>query len=161
MLKLGWDLVFTIINLVILFLLMRKFLYKPVMGIMEKRQAMIDNQFKSAREAEEKANALKAQWEENMTSVETEKTRILSEANDKAKAEYNRIVSNANAEASNIIDNANKRIAAEKEKTIRDVESQVANIAMLAAAKIVNEKSKDLNNGAIYDDFLANTEKKS
>lgn len=161
MLKLGWDLVFTIINLVILFLLIRKFLYKPVMGIMEKRQAMIDNQFKSAREAEEKANALKAQWEESMTLVETEKARILSEANDKAKAEYNRIVSNANVEAGNIIDNANKKIAAEKEKTIRDVESQVANIAMLAAAKIVNDKSKELNNGAIYDDFLANAEKKS
>lgn len=161
MLKLGWDLVFTIINLVVLFLLMRKFLYKPVMGIMEKRQAMIGDQFKSAKEAEEKANALKAQWEENMTTVEAEKTRILDEAAGKAKAEYNRIISNANAEAGNIIDNANKKIAAEKEKTIRDVESQVANIAMLAAAKIVNDKSKELNNSAIYDDFLAKTEKKN
>lgn len=161
MLKLGWDLVFTIINLVILFLLIRKFLYKPVMGIMEKRQSIIDNQFKSAREAEEKANALKTQWEESMTTVEAEKARILSEANDKAKDEYNRIVANANSEAVKIIDNANKKIAAEKEKTIRDVESQVASIAMLAAAKIVNDKSRELNNSAIYDDFLAGTENKN
>lgn len=161
MLKLGWDLVFTIINLVILFLLVRRFLYKPVMGIMEKRQSIIDNQFNSAKEAEEKANALKSQWEANMSSMEAEKARILAEANAKAKDEYNRIVANANSEAAGLIDNANKKIAAEKEKTIRDVESQVANIAMLAAAKIVNEKSRELNNSAIYDDFLASTEKKN
>ena len=161
MLKLGWDLVFTIINLVVLFLLLRKFLYKPVMNIMEQRQELIDNQFKSAKEAEDKANELQAQWKENMSTVEAEKAKILEKANIKAKEEYNRIISRANAEASSIIATANKKIEAEREKTLRDVESQVASIAMLAAAKIVNEQGKNLNNSSIYDDFLAGNENKN
>lgn len=160
MLKLGWDLVFTIINLVVLFLLLRKFLYKPVMNIMEQRQELIDNQFKSAKEAEDKANELKEQWKENMSTVEAEKAKILDNANIKAKEEYDRIISRANAEASSIITTANKKIEAEREKTLRDVESQVASIAMLAAAKIVNEQGKNLNNSSIYDDFLAGNENK-
>lgn len=161
MLKLGWDLVFTIINLVVLFLLLRKFLYKPVMNIMEQRQELIDNQFKSAKEAEDKANELQAQWKENMSTAEAEKAKILDNANIKAKEEYDRIISRANAEASSIIATANKKIEAEREKTLRDVESQVASIAMLAAAKIVNEQGKNLNNSSIYDDFLAGNENKN
>lgn len=161
MLKIDWNLLFTIINLVILYVLMKKFLYKPVMGIMEKRQEMIDSQFKSAKEAEDTANQLKQKWEDTMSEVEAEKSRILEAANERAESEYGRIVSEANEEASVIINNANKKIAAQKEKTIRDVEGQIAGIAMLAAAKIVNEKSRELDNNAIYDDFLAKSEKKN
>lgn len=161
MLSVDINLLFTVINLVILYLLMKKFLYKPVMGIIEKRQELIDSQFQSAKEAEDKANELKTQWEESMAGVNAEKTRILEDANARAKAEYSRIVSEAGAEAGNIIENANKKIAAEKEKTVRDVESQIAGIAMLAAAKIVNDKSRDLNNSAIYDEFLAKSDNKN
>ena len=161
MLSIDWNLLFTIINLVILYIILKKFLYKPVMGIMEQRQELIDNQFMSAKEAEDKANALKTEWEENMLCIESEKTKILEEANAKAKAEYGRIISQADKDASGIIENANKKIAADKEKTMRDVENQIAGIAMLAAAKIVNEKSKDLNNGAIYDEFLAKKDSNS
>ena len=49
MLKLGWDLVWTIINLIVLYLLMKKFLIGPVMGIMEKRKALIADQLDHAK----------------------------------------------------------------------------------------------------------------
>ncbi|MFQ9933341.1 MAG: F0F1 ATP synthase subunit B [Lachnospiraceae bacterium] len=159
MLKIDWNLLFTIINLVILYALMRKFLYKPVMSIMEKRQEMIDNQFKSAKEAEDKANLLRDKWEESMAGIEAEKSRILDSANERAKAEYEEIIANANNQASYIIDNANKKIAADKEKTLREIEGQIAGIAMLAAAKIVNDKSRELDNSPIYDEFLAGSGK--
>lgn len=155
MLKLGWDLVFTIINLLILYFLMRKFLFKPVMGIMEQRQKLIDDQLKNAKDIEEAANELKASWEEKVSKTVEEKEKILSDANSQAKAEAEKIVANANSMAKSIIDNANKKIEADKEKTIREIEGQVAQIAMIAAAKIVNDKTTEIDNSAIYNDFLA------
>ena len=159
MLKLGWDLVFTIINLLILYFLMRKFLFKPVMGIMEQREKLINDQFKSAKDAENKANELKATWEENVASTAEEKERIISEAKVRAMAEADKIVADANNQAKSIVENANKVVAANKEKAIREVESQVAQIAMIAAAKIVNDKTNEINNSAIYDEFLADNSK--
>lgn len=155
MLSIDWNLLFTIINLVIMYLLMRKFLFKPVMDIMDKRQELIDSQFNSAKEAEEKATELKEQWEDNISHIDVKKQQIIEEANERAKSEYGRIVSEANAEANKIIENAHRKIEADKDRTIREVEGQIAGIAMLAAAKIVNEKSSDLENKAMYDEFLS------
>ena len=64
MLSLGWNLVWTIINLIVLYLLMKKFLIGPVIGIMEKREAQIAGQFEEARTAQEKAETLKGQYED-------------------------------------------------------------------------------------------------
>ncbi len=155
MLTIDWNLLFTIINLLILYVLMKKFLYKPVMNIMEQREQMINSQLENARKAEEEANQLKQTWETNMADIEAEKERIMEKARLKTMEDYKNAITNANKEASKIIDIASKKIEAEKEKAIHDVESQVAGIAMLAAAKIVNVKSANMDNNAMYDEFLA------
>lgn len=154
MLSIDINLLFTIINLLILYAIIRKFLYKPVMDIMEQRQQMIEGQFQNAKEAQDKADALRAQWEEELSHAKEQKEEIIADANERAKEEYGRIVMEAKEEAGKMIENANKIIAAQKERTIHDVEGQIAGIAMLAAAKIVNEKSSELDHGAVYDRFL-------
>ena len=104
------------------------------MNVIDQRQKLIDDQFNSAKEAEDKALELKNKWEEDIKGAEAKKEEILLSANQKAKNEYDRIVSEANIDANRIIENANRTISAEKEKAIRQVEDQVADIAMLAAA---------------------------
>lgn len=159
MLKLGWDLVFTIINLLILYFLMRKFLFKPVMGIMEEREKLIGDQLKNAKDAEDKAKELKATWEESVADTAKEKEKIILDAKTRAKAEADKIVADANIQAKSIVENANKLVEADKEKAVKEIESQVAQIAMIAAAKIVNDKTNEINNSAIYDEFLADNSK--
>ena len=61
MMSLGWNLVWTIINLIVLYLLMKKFLIGPVLGIMEKRKACIAKEMEEARVSREKAEELKVQ----------------------------------------------------------------------------------------------------
>ena len=64
MIKIDINLVFTIINLIVLYLLMKKFLFGPIIGVMEKRKAMIDEQFASAEKTTTEANQLKGQYED-------------------------------------------------------------------------------------------------
>lgn len=150
-----WNILFTIINLVVLYLLMKKFLFKPVMEIMEKRENMIKEQLQRAQESESSANELKAQWEEKIKTADDESERIIQQSREKAKNEYVRIVDDADKEATKIIVEARKNIETEKENTLNSVQSEIADLAMTAARKIVEESKNAKADNNIYNDFLA------
>ena len=80
MLRLDINLVFTVINLLITYFILRKFLFKPIHKVVEQRKEEIDRQYAGAKETEEKALALKAQYEESLSSVEAEKAKAVNEA---------------------------------------------------------------------------------
>lgn len=155
MLRLDLNLVFTIINLIVLYLLMKHFLIGPVKAIMDKRQAMIEGQLKHAGDTEAQANDLKAQFEEKLQVSHEEAAKIVAEAETEAKAEYDRIIREAETKAGIIIENAQKTAAMEQEKLLREAESQIAVLAMAATAKVIGESSNDKINQSLYDQFLA------
>lgn len=154
MLRLDINLVFTIINLLILFLLLKKFLFGPVVAIMEKRKAMIDEQLAHAAETEAAANKLKASYDETFKNAETSAANIISDARVNAKSEYDRIVDDANNQAGKIIKDAQKTVELQRAKAIRSMESEIANLAMTAATSVITDKSCDLDNKKLYDEFL-------
>ena len=90
MIKIDINLVFTIINLIVLYLLMKKFLFGPIIGVMEKRKAMIDEQFASAEKTTTEANQLKGQYEDALKSAKEESFSIVEQAKDEAKVQYSR-----------------------------------------------------------------------
>ena len=151
MLRVDINLVFTIINLLVLYLLMKKFLFGPVVAVMEKRKAMIEEQFANAAAAEKNANELKSQYEDTLKTANADADNIIQEAKTTAKTEYDRIVSDAN---SKIIENAEKTVVSQREKTLRGLESQIAGLAIDTAAKVIGEQAGSLDNAKLYDEFL-------
>ena len=95
MLRLDWNLLFTVINLLLLFVLMKIFLFKPVQKIIAARQAEADKQFDEAAAKQAEADGLKAQYAKSIASVEEEKSKAMQETMKKADAEYQRIVGDA------------------------------------------------------------------
>ena len=92
MIKIDINLVFTIINLIVLYLLMKKFLFGPIIAVMEKRKAMIDEQFASAEKTTAEANQLKGQYEDALKSAKEESFSIVEQAKDEAKVQADSIV---------------------------------------------------------------------
>ena len=87
-----WNVLFTIINLLILFVLMRIFLYKPVQKIIAARQAEADKQFDEAAAKQSEAEELKTKYEAVLSDAENEKKKVVAEARKTADEEYQRIV---------------------------------------------------------------------
>ena len=85
MLRLDINLVFTIINLIVLFVLMRIFLFKPVNNIIAKREEAIRKQFDDADAAEKEAENLKTEYEASLAGAKDESARLITEAKEKAK----------------------------------------------------------------------------
>ena len=98
MIEININLVFTIINLIVLYLLMKKFLFGPILNVMEQRKNMIDQQFASAKDTEEQAYELKGKYEDALKSAKDESMRIVNQAKDEAKVQAERIVKDANTQ---------------------------------------------------------------
>ena len=154
MLRLDFNLVLEMINLVVLFLILRKFLFRPVMNIMEKRKAMIAEGLKNADEQQEAARELKKQYEDALSGAKDESLRMIEQAKLDARTEYDRILKEADAQAGKLLVTARETIDLEREQTLRDMKSQVAGLAMEAAKKLVTQQCQADDGRAIYDQFL-------
>ena len=143
------GLVWTIINLIVLFLLLRHFLINPVSNIMEQRRKLIADDLQNAQDTQDEANRLKAEYEEALSGAKKESAEIVDKARIDARAEYDRIVGEAGAKAGNIIENAKENVRIEREQTMKELQSQIAGLAIASAEKIVGDKEQN-----IYDQFL-------
>ena len=154
MVQINLNLVFTIINLLILYLLMKKFLFGPVLNVIEKRKNLIEQQFANARESEERAHTLEAKYEEALKSAKEESFRIVDQAKTEANVQAQKIVEDANVQAAQLLTKANKSIRAQQENAMREMEGKVAELAMDAASKILGEKNSTQHDLSLYDQFI-------
>lgn len=153
-----WNLLFTVLNLLILFVLMKKFLYRPVLGIIAKRQELIDDQLAKAKASGEAAQALKQQYETCLSEAKVEQEKLIREAKLQAGAESERILADADKTAKQMIADAKSAGLAQKEKTIREADAEIAELVMAAAAKIVAERAGAESDSVIYEEFLKTTD---
>ena len=153
MLKFDFNLLWTIFNLIIFYLLMRLFLIKPIRKTLQARKELIDNQFKEAEDTVNAANEKMADYEDKIKNVDTEAKEIISDARDKAKVEYNKILDKANDDAVKMKQEAQKQIKQDTENARRDVKEELAKLAMETAQKVVGESVNAQTDADIYNIF--------
>lgn len=155
MLRLDINLVFTIINLLVLYFLMKKFLFKPVNNIIAQREEAIKKQFDEAEETKKQADELKKEYEASLENAKADSLQIVQEAKEKARAEYDRIVKSADEDIARKLQKAEETIAEEKAKSLRSMENEIESLVVAAATKVVGEKVTLENSQKLYDEFLA------
>ena len=155
MLKLGWDLVWTIVNLIVLYLLMKRFLIGPVLDVVEKRKLLINGQMEHAKATQDEAEALKGQYEQALSSAKEESVQIIQDAKTDAKQMSEGIVRTANEQAAKIIETAKETARQEKESAMQGAKTEIAQLAMAAATKLLMNGSSTTGNQMLYDEFLA------
>ena len=152
--KIDINLVFTIINLLVLYLLMKKFLFGPIIKVMDVRKAMIDQQFAGAKEQEDQAKALKEQYEGALKSAREESFQIMEQARKEAKAQADKTVEDTQAKVSAMLAKAQDDINTERENAMRQMKDDVASLAMEAAGKIIGKNSGADQDLSLYDQFI-------
>ena len=148
------GIVFTLINLLILYAALRHFLIGPIQSVLEQRKQMIDGQFASAAGKEEQAMQLKGQYEGLLADAKGESRRILEDSRQRAQREYESRVMEAE-KAGHIVDKARKDVELEKQRALDGMQKQVAQVAMAAAEKILSENAGSVANRSIYDSYIA------
>ena len=149
-----WDVIISFANLVLLFLIIKKFLYKPVKNILAKRQSEIDMRYESALEKEKAAQADKDEWEKKMKSAEAEADDILASATDNAKFRSEKIVSDAKLRAENIIRQAEVEAELEHKKSIDGIKREIVEVSGALAEKMLEREIDNNDHRNLIDSFI-------
>lgn len=155
MLKLDWNLIFNMINVLVLFLLLKRFLFGPVNKMMEKRANAVKESLDEAENKNKEASALKAEYETSLKNAQEQAVGIITEAKARAAQEHDREIQRTKEEAAKLMENAKLAIEAEREQSMQAARSEIAGIAMLAASKVLAKNVDDSTDRKIINDFLA------
>lgn len=148
------NLIFTVVNLLVLYIAMKKLLFKPVFAIIAARQEAADSQFAEAAQKQAEADELKAKYAGSLESIEEEKKQTLKKAKEDAVKEYQKIVDGAKEEARQIQTDAAAQAEAQKVQILKKAEKEIADMVVSAATKIVGENSGVEINASLYNEFL-------
>ena len=154
MLQLNWNLLFTVINVIVFYLLMKKFLYGPITRVMEQRRTQIEDGLNNARQTREQADALKKQYDESLQNARQEAEQILTEARAQAAREREQILQTASEEARQLLTDTRAALEEDRRKAEQELRLEIAALAMRAAVHAVGEKADVLEDAALYDRFL-------
>lgn len=155
MLHIDSSILWIVVNLLVLLVLLRIFLFKPVLGMIEKRKHIITSSLEEADQKKADAAALKAQYEDSVKDAKQQSFQIVAEAKDRAKGQYDQLIQQAHADAQEIIQQAHAEAEADRERMLKDAQGELAQVALAAASKLLGTTVDDKTNRDILDAFLA------
>lgn len=155
MLNLDWNIVWTIVNILVLFLLLKHFLFKPITEMMESRTAEIENNLKDAEDQKQKASELTAQYEEKLHGAHAEAAQIVSEARQRGQREYDAILKTAGQDAQKEQERARADMEREREEMLRGVQENVTELVLLTASKLSQKELDEESDRKLVDSFLS------
>lgn len=145
---------FTVINLLILYALLKKFLFGRVNRVLEERAALVAEQVDQAKARNDQAATLKAQYEASLNDARAEAEGIVAQAKTRGETEYQAILSQAQADARRVQTEAQARAQSDRAEMLRGARQEVAQLAMLAAAKAAQSHLDPEADRALLRDFL-------
>lgn len=148
------NFVCVVVNLLVLYVLMKKFVFGRVTKIIDARQALLEEKKASVAKVQEEADRLKKEYEKSLENANETSVQIVKEAKSRARAEYNKIMARAAADAEAMKAGAEKAIATEREKQMDELHVQIMDLAVEAAGRIMAEKSSPETDKALYDAFI-------
>ena len=149
-----WTFIIQIINLFIQVYLIKKFLFKPINEILEKRKNLADKVIREAREAQDQADSLKNQYEDSLTSAHAEAARIVADAQKEAQNKAETLVKEAEQQAQSIKAKASADIEQEKKKAVNEAKDEIGSLAMEIAGKVVEKEINEADHKKLIDDFI-------
>ena len=155
MLRFDINLIFTVVNLLVLYFLMKKFLFDKVNAIFRQRQELIDEDYAAAEAARAQAETDRETYTEKLTAVEQEVDRMMNQGREQAHAEYNRIIAGAQTQAQKEIAKAQVAIGKQREDAMRSFKTEVGQLVAMAAGKIMEEDVPDAVGERLYEEMMA------
>ena len=128
------TILFTVINILVLFLFLKKFLFGRVNAIMEKRAQMVQADLDHAKETVAEAEQLKTNYLETMSGAQSEAKELIAKAQKIANEQRDQITQQAQRDADRIMANAKKEIVLEQQRSLESAQSAIADLAMADAA---------------------------
>ena len=152
----GWTFLAQICNLMIQLVIFKKLLLNPVKKVIAERKAKADSQISDAEKLRTEAEAMKAEYEQNLQNARTEANQIVAAAQKTAAARSEELLGEARAQAAALKQKAEADIAQERKKAVNEVKDEIGGMAMEIASKVVEREIKEADHQDLIDEFIKN-----
>lgn len=149
-----WQIIISLCNLVILFLILKHFLFKPVNKVLDDRQKDIDTDYSDAKAALENAKKTENEWNGKIKAADEKANEIIGSAADAAKIRAEEITAEAKKQADNIVARAKSEMELEKRKSEESLKQQISEVSTAVAGKILSRELNENDQRKLIDSFI-------
>ena len=149
-----WQILISLLNLLILFLMFKKFLFKPVNNMLAKRQSEIDSKYEEADEAKRIAKENQLMWDEKIGSVKNETDEMIKKAQNSAKRQGEAIVSKAKEQAESIVRQAENQAQLEMKKAEDEIKKEIVEVSTALANKLLEREINADDHKSFINSFI-------
>lgn len=149
-----WQMLASLANLVIIFLLVKKFLYKPVKKMLETRQNAIQSDYDAAQDAKNQALAEKATYEEKLRTAKAEADDVIKSAVNVASQREKEIIAEAKVRADGIVRQAENDAVLERKKAEDGIKKEIVEVSSLLTEKMLGREVSAADHQNFIDSFI-------
>ena len=153
-----WQILISLANLVILFLLFKKFLFEPVKKIKAKREAEVASVYEEASKTQQEAQKIKSEWEQKMSTAEEQAAGILKEASEKADRRSEVMLYESREKAENLIRKARAEIERDKADAEEVIRKEIVDVSSAMSEKVLEREINMDDHRKLIDSFIDNLE---
>lgn len=150
-----WNVLISLCNLLILFFILKKFLYAPIRRVINERNSALCEQYSKAKQAQAVADERRLLWEEKLQNAKNEADEILNRASEQSKRASEQIISSAKENAAFIIKDAQKEADAEFKKAQNEIKKDIVDISAVLTEKLLNRELNTNDHHAIINDVIS------
>jgi F-type H+-transporting ATPase subunit b len=150
-----WQIIISLANLTILFLILKKLLFKPVKNVLDARQKTLDSKYEEADKSAAEAEENKKAWEEKLRNAEEEADAIIRTASEDAKNHSDRIVADARNMADSIVRQAKNAAELERRGAEEGIKIEIINVSAALTEKILGREINMQDHHAMIDSFIS------
>ena len=158
LLTINWNLIFSIITVLVLILILKHFFFEKVKKFMDERKAKVEEQFQKAEEAENQAREKLDEYNEILAGAEKEKRVIIADAMENAKLQANSVLDEARKEAADIREKSRLQIEREKIAARKEIHNEVGDLAVQLAEKILESELDEDAQASVIDEIISKSE---
>ena len=151
-----WQILVSLCNLLIMFLILRRFLFEPVQRMLSERQQQVDDVYAAADRDRADAGSMRTQYEHRLAQARDEADGIVRNATQTAQRRGEEIVNEASAQAAHLKQKAQQEIALERRQMLTDVRSEISDMAVSIASKVVEREINAADHASLVDEFIRN-----
>jgi len=149
-----WQIVISLCNLTLLFLMLKKFLFKPVKKMIADREALAQKELDAAREEMRLAQEERTKWTKRMSAAEAEAGDIVKRATVKADKQSKMIIKTAKERADSIVEQAKFEADLEYKNSASEMKHEIIDLSSLLAGKMLRREINEEDHRELIDDFI-------
>lgn len=151
-----WSILISLVNLLLLFLILKKFLFKPVTKVMNERQNQVTAIYADAEKDRQAAADMKQEYETRMAAAREEADGLVRNAMQTAQRKSDSIIADANSQAAHLKQKAEMEIELEKKQMLSDVKTEISDLAVSIAARIMEREVSQKDHADFVEQFIEN-----